>query len=146
MTEIAFHFNASDKLEYACRLLRKAFANSARVVVAGGEQQLHALDTALWTFSAQAFVPHCMHDASQDQLVHTPVVFVAGSELPHNIAHHHVLLNLGQSLVKGFESFERIIEIVSLDSEDKIQARLRWKHYADRGYSLQRHDLASVAS
>jgi DNA polymerase-3 subunit chi len=87
-----------------------------------------------------------MHDAHQDQLVYTPVVFVTGSELPDNMAHHHVLLNLGQSLVKGFESFERIIEIVSLDSEDKIQARQRWKHYADRGYSLQRHDLASVAS
>lgn len=146
MTEIAFHFNANDKLEYACRLLRKALASSARVVVAGSEQQLHALDHALWSFNAQAFVPHCMHDAGNELLAHTPVVFVPGSDLPTNIPHHHVLLNLGQSLVKGFESFERIIEIVSLDNEDKIQARQRWKHYADRGYSLLRHDLGSVAS
>ena len=31
MTEIAFHFNAPDKLAYACRLLRKAVASGARV-------------------------------------------------------------------------------------------------------------------
>ena len=146
MTEIAFHFNAPDKLEYACRLLRKAIANSARVVVAGGEQQLHALDQALWSFNTQSFVPHCMFDAGHEMLSHSPVVLVTGSELPSSIPHHHVLLNLGQSLVKGFEAFERIIEVVSVDDEDKIQARQRWKHYADRGYSLLRHDLGSVAS
>ena len=146
MTEIAFHFNANDKLEYACRLLRKALANSARVVVTGSQQQLQALDSALWSFNAQAFVPHCMHDSDKELLAHTPVVFVPGSALPTNIAHYHVLLNLGQSLVKGFESFERVIEIVSLDNEDKIQARQRWKHYADRGYSLLRHDLGSAAT
>ena len=38
MTEVAFHFNATDKLEYACRLLRKAVANSAQVVVTGGDR------------------------------------------------------------------------------------------------------------
>ena len=27
MTEVDFHFNAPDKLGYACRLLRKAVAN-----------------------------------------------------------------------------------------------------------------------
>ena len=30
MTEVAFHFNAPDKLGYACRLLRKAVATGAR--------------------------------------------------------------------------------------------------------------------
>ena len=33
MTEVAFHFNAPDKWAYACRLLRKAVAAGAKVVV-----------------------------------------------------------------------------------------------------------------
>jgi DNA polymerase-3 subunit chi len=52
MTEIAFHFNAPDKLAYACRLLRKAVNSGARVVVTGDAASLQALDTLLWTFSA----------------------------------------------------------------------------------------------
>jgi DNA polymerase-3 subunit chi len=45
-------------------------------------------------------------------------------------------------MIKGYETFERVIEIVSLDEEDKALARLRWKHYAERGYPLVRHDLS----
>ena len=33
MSEVAFHFNAPDKLAYACRLLRKAVGSGARAVV-----------------------------------------------------------------------------------------------------------------
>ena len=33
MTEVTFHFNAPDKLGYACRLLRKAVGKGANVIV-----------------------------------------------------------------------------------------------------------------
>jgi DNA polymerase-3 subunit chi len=81
--------------------------------------------------------------AQDDTLAHSPVVLVMNDELPSALPHHHVLLNLGHELVKGFESFERIIEIVTNGEHDKSQARIRWKHYADRGYPLQRHDLST---
>jgi DNA polymerase IIIc chi subunit len=76
MTEVAFHFNATDKLEYACRLLRKAVASSAQVVVSGGDQQIKALDTALWSFSSASFIPHCVFDDKEHTLAHSPVVLV----------------------------------------------------------------------
>ena len=28
-----------------------------------------------------------------------------------------------------------------LDEQDRQLARRRWKHYADRGYGIQKHDL-----
>ena len=43
MTEVSFHFNAPDKVAYACRLLRKAMNGGARVVVAGEPQALAQL-------------------------------------------------------------------------------------------------------
>lgn len=141
MTEIAFHFNAPDKLAYACRLLRKAVANGARVVVTAEPATLQKLDTLLWTFSPLEFVAHCRAGSPAEQLMASPVVLAAhidgGAELPH----HHVLLNLGTEVVAGYERFERAIEVVTLDDEDRQLARQRWKHYADRGYSIKRHDL-----
>lgn len=145
MTEVAFHFNASDKIHHACRLLRKACAASAKVVVVGSAELLSALDAALWTFSPTAFVPHCRADADPVVLKNTAVLLLEADQLPQNLPHHQVLLNLGADLVAGFESFEKVIEVVTHDDQDKSNARLRWKHYADRGYPLVRHDLSSKA-
>ena len=142
MTEVAFHFNAVDKLAYACRLLRKACASSARVMVTGDPELMKLLDADLWTFDPMSFVPHCLSDAPMETLTQTPVILVADGNLPAALPHHEVMINLGQSLIKGFETFERVIEVVSIDERDKSFARQRWKYYAERGYPLVRHDLS----
>jgi len=139
MTEVAFHFNAPDKLSYACRLLRKAVASGARVVVAGPGDLLRELDAALWTFAPLEFVAHCRAGAPAEVLAQSPVVL---AESARETPHHQVLLNLGDGVADGFERFERLIEVVTLDDEDRQLARGRWKHYADRGYAIVRHDLA----
>jgi DNA polymerase-3 subunit chi len=128
VTEVAFHFNVPDKLGYACRLLRKAAGSGSRVVVTGAPELLRSLDTELWTFSALEFIPHC-HAAAADPQV------LAASPV--------VLVNLGGAIPDGFERFERLIEVVTQEDEDRQQARSRWKHYADRGYAITRHDLAA---
>jgi DNA polymerase III subunit chi len=140
MTEVAFHFNVPDKLAYACRLLRKATAAGSSVVVTGEPQALRTLDTELWTFSALEFIPHC-HAASADPQVlsASPVVL---ADTARGTPHQQVLVNLGEAVPEGFERFERLIEVVSQDEGDRQQARARWKHYADRGYAIQRHDIA----
>jgi DNA polymerase IIIc chi subunit len=71
MTEVTFHFNAADKLGHACRVLRKAVASGAKVVVTGDTALLRELDVALWTFAALEFVPHCLGSAA------TPAVLAA---------------------------------------------------------------------
>jgi DNA polymerase-3 subunit chi len=142
MTEVAFHFNAPDKLSYACHLLRKACSNSAQVVVMGADELIAALDAALWTFSPTAFVPHCLASADHQTLRQTPVVLGQGTQVPSGLPHHQVLLNLGTALLSGFETFEKVIEVVTPEEEDRVLARQRWKHYADRGYALVRHDLS----
>lgn len=138
MTEVAFHFNAPDKLSYACRLVRKAAATGAKVVVTADDELLRKLDVALWTFAPLEFVPHCHESAPAPVLAASPVVLTASvPEAPHQ----QVLLNLGERVPEGFERFERLIEVVTLQDEDRQQARQRWKHYADRGYAIVRHDL-----
>ena len=139
MTEVAFHFNMPDKLGYACRLLRKAYGAGSRVVVTAPGEVLRDLDVQLWTFGPLDFVPHCGADAPAAMQSRTPIVL---SEAARSAPHQEVLVNLGDDVPDGFERFERLIELVSSDPDDRIRARRRWKHYADRGYGIERHDLA----
>lgn len=143
MTEVAFHFNAPDKLEYACRLLRKAVAKGSKVVVTGEPALLRDLDVALWTFAPLEFVPHCQNEGSTPAVRAASPVVLADS--PRAAPHQQVLVNLGQSVPDGFERFERLIEVVTMDEADRLQARQRWKHYAERGYAITRHDRTAEA-
>ena len=141
MTEIDFHFNTPDKVNYACRLLRKAVgARGARVVVVADAQMLDAVDLALWTFAPAEFIAHCRSDGEPQTVARSPVVLAesGAAALPHQ----QVLVNLGTDLPAGFERFERLIDIVSADDADRLAGRKRWRHYAERGYSIQRHDFA----
>ena len=140
MTEVAFHFNAPDKVAYACRLLRKALGGGSRLVVLGDSETIALLDRALWNMAPHEFLAHCGEDAADFVRAASPIVL---SSTAQGMPHQQVLLNLGEGVPAGFGSFERLIEVVGRDdAEDRQRARLRWKHYADRGYEITRHDLA----
>lgn len=141
MTDIAFHFGAPDRLAYTCRLLRKATASGARLVVRASPQACQALDTALWNLGPTDFVTHCQAGAPDSMRAHSSVLLVddnaaAQPDFP-------ILVNLADDVLQGFEQFQRVIEIVSTDEQDRSQARQRWKHYTERGYRITRHDLQS---
>ncbi|HYD77168.1 DNA polymerase III subunit chi [Ramlibacter sp.] len=142
MTEVAFHFNAPDKLGYACRLLRKVYGTGAHAVVTGDEDLLRELDIALWSFSALDFLPHC-HGSAQGQRVQarSPIVLVPSVR---SAPHQQVLVNLGGSVPEGFERFERLVEVVSGDPGDRQLGRRRWRHYKDRGYAVDQYDVGQV--
>lgn len=143
MTAIAFHFNASDRLAYACRLLRKAVASGAKIIVTGSPDALLQLDALLWVFSTTDFVPHCQLASDPALVAASPVILARSIE---TVPYQEVLLNLGDQVPDGFEKFERVVEIVTSDDEDRLSARRRWKQYADAGYAITRHDLTSKAS
>jgi len=130
-------------MAYACRLLRKAVGNGASVVVTGSFDTLQQLDVALWTFSSTDFVPHCHLDSDAGVVAASPVILATSLDA---VPHRQVLLNLGRSVPDGFERFERVIELVGLDQEDRQMARARWKQYTDCGHAITRHDLTLKTS
>ncbi len=139
MTEVAFHFNAPDKLAYACRFARKLVRSDLRLVITASAAVLEALDSMLWHMAPHDFVAHCGVDGGPELLVASPVVLL---EDPRQAPHHDVLLNLGEEVPQGFGSFARLVEVVSASDEaDRQSARVRWRHYAGRGYEIVRHDL-----
>ncbi|SFD64256.1 DNA polymerase III subunit chi [Paracidovorax konjaci] len=139
MTEIAFHFNAPDKLAYACRFARKALRNEASLVITAPAAVLDALDRALWAMGPQDFVAHCRQEDDAELRDASPVVL---AQDPRAAGSADVLLNLGAAVPAGFERFARLVEVVSSEDEaDRAGARDRWRHYTQRGYAIVRHDL-----
>ena len=133
MTLIEFHSGAADKLEYTCRLLRKACASGKSVLVTGEADLIANLDTLLWRFSASSFVPHCRETAATSTLATSPVVLV--TSLQGIGLEKDVLVNIGEGLPEGFERFERLIEVVGSQRPDILAGRARWKEYLKRGYT-----------
>lgn len=139
MTEVAFHFNAPDKLAYACRFARKVQRSGSRLVITGAAETLAGLDRMLWLMTPQDFVAHCLAGADEELMLASPVLL---AEDPRSALHHDVLLNLTDAVPEGFGRFDRLVEVVSAhDEADRLQARTRWRHYASRGYAITRHDL-----
>ncbi len=140
MTRVDFHFNAPDKLSHCCRLVRKIHRAGQRVVVYHDDATLLAeLDRVLWTFSDLDFIPHLMAD---DPLAADTPVLLTHAEV--DTAHHEVLVNLSERPPAFFSRFERLIEVVCTSESERLSGRERWRFYRDRGYPIEKHDLAAA--
>lgn len=139
MTEIAFHFNAPEKVAYAGRLLRKAYLKGARLLVVAKPPDAAALDQLLWTMAATEFVPHCLDAGSPGMRAFSPILIASGPVTEDFTA--DVLLNLTEEMPTGYLRFGRVIEVVTLDETDRLRARDRWRQYKSAGLEPQRHDL-----
>ena len=141
MTQIDFYTNVVDKVATACRIVAKGYGMKRRIVVLCPDTSTaQSVERLLWTTPATGFVPHCAPD---DPLAAVTPVIVdhAGGEPVHD----QVLLNLRSEWPPFFGRFERLVEIVSVDDEDRRQARERYRFYRDRGYEIRTHDLREAA-
>ncbi len=141
MTEVAFHFNAPDKLAYACRFARKMLRSGHPLVITAAAPLLEVLSARLWALAPQEFLAHARVDSPAHVMDASPLLLLPDpSQAPQQ--QRQVLLNLGDQVPVGFEGFARLIEVVSASDEmDRQQARARWRDYAQRGYAIVRHDL-----
>ena len=142
MTEIAFYTGVPERLDYACRLLRKAMLQDAKVTVCGPTPLLDKLDRQLWTFEATEFVPHLRRGPARGQVLTpamqaTPVWLVEEANLA---PHHDILLNLGDELVPGFETYARVLEVVSTEAGNARAGRSRFKLYRAQGFDVKHHE------
>jgi DNA polymerase-3 subunit chi len=141
LTQIDFYFHVENKLQTACTLSAKACARGMRVLAFCPDAEAGVkFSRLLWTAQAVSFIPHCTPGDALAAV--TPVIVDhEGSDPPHD----EVLINLRAEWPPFFSRFQRLIEIVSLDEEDRSHARARFKFYRDRGYAIQSHDLSRSA-
>ena len=138
MTQIEFHFNAPHKLAYVCRLLRKGAAQGSRLFAVAEVDVVQRLDSALWAVSPIDFVTHCVGTEDAWMTRHASVIIASELQTLSGVS---TAVNLCPDVPAHFDQFERLIEVVSDDPSDRAEARVRWKQYTERGYSLIRRDL-----
>lgn len=144
--QVEFHTGVADDLGFACRLLRKAYHQGARVLVRAPAARLTKLDRELWTFAEREFLPHLRFGAPAAlpaAAARTPIWLVDG-EVPQG--HPPVLVNLGAELPAQPQAFDRIIEIVGADADDEQRGRARWRAYKAAGLDIQHHRAAAGPS
>jgi DNA polymerase III subunit chi len=140
MTRIDFYLKAVNKEEVAGKLVAKAFKSGACVFVNIRELRLaRVFDNYLWTTPQLSFLPHVL---SGHPLSAKSPVLIGGA--PVDLQRYDVLINLEPEVPANFSRFERVLEIVSNDASEMEIARNRYRHYKDRGYLLDIHELGST--
>ena len=137
MTDVAFHTGIANPLDYACRLLRKAYRSGAKVAVHAEPALLDRLDQALWTFEPLEFVPHVVlprDGADAGRLALSPIVLVKG-DAPAP-AQCRIGVTLAGHAVADVGAFDRLIAIVGLDPDHREAGRLRWREYERAGHAV----------
>jgi DNA polymerase-3 subunit chi len=143
MATLDFHFNVPDRVEYACRVVRKA-RSAGKTVVAwtADAERLARFDAALWTFSALDFLPHVYADAPLAG--ETPVLLTLDAQ---RAPQADVLLLLDDAPPPAhaalFARYERVIDVVSRSEDERSAARARFKAYRDEGLAPTAHDQAA---
>ncbi len=144
MTRIDFYITEQSGpqagLLLACRIAEKAYRQQLPTHIhTASPQQTGEMDSLLWTFRSESFIPHEQSDHNTsipDTLPYPPVTI--GSEVPAR-SEIEVVINLAPEVPLFFSRHNRLAEII--DGNGKAAGRERYKFYKDRGYELAVHNL-----
>ncbi len=139
MTNIDFYVlqshDPAERARFACRLADKVVRLGHRIYLhTGDEAAARELDTLLWAFRPQSFVPHALLGESDRE----PVVIGWGEDPGE---HRHLMINLDLRVPTFVGRFERVAEIVVQDPAIREPLRESWKHYKHYGYPITDNNL-----
>ena len=140
MTKISFYIlkkseKKNQRLQVLLRIVEKAYSNGHKIYIAcRSRSQAERIDSELWVFKKDRFIPHGMIDSPEGK-----IVAIGWGQEPK--LHNEVLINLLESIPPFFSRFNRLIEIVDSNESDLLLGREHWKFYKDRGYPLKKYDV-----
>jgi len=137
MTEIGFYHLQQWPLDRALpKLLEKVLERGMRaVVIAGSEERVEALNTALWIYEPDSFLPH--GSARDGNAEAQPIWLTAEDENPNGAT---VLVLTDGADSAQLDRFERCVLMFDGNDEEALAAaRRRWQAYKSAGYKLTYH-------
>lgn len=144
MTHISVHYNVAQPVVHACRVLDKGVRLGHAVCLVAPADALDEADRLLWTLKPDRFVPHVRvpAGASQADLAArlSPIWLLARAE---DAPAERVLVSLLADVPQGFERAARLIDVVGQDEAARAAGRVRWRHYSDRGYPIERLEVGA---
>lgn len=125
MSEVLFYHLESQPLERVLPgLLERTLERGWRAVVqVGSAERLEALDTTLWTYREDSFLPHGR--AGDGQAAAHPVYLTTGDETPNGAG---VRFLVDGAQMTAFEGFERLVVLFDGGDGDALErARAQWR-------------------
>jgi len=142
MTDVVFHYGVADKMDYAIRLLRKAVRSGFRVRVALASTELATFSARLWAVAPTGFVAHCDDQAPASLKRRSPVILgTTGESDEPEVA---VLLSLTNDMPEDPQRYEKILEVITTDPQDRQQGRTRKRAYDSAHCPVLMHDAGAV--
>jgi DNA polymerase-3 subunit chi len=134
MTEIAFYHLQQKRLEEALpQLLEKAVERGLRaVVLAESEERVAALNSLLWTYKREGFLPHGAKADGRSDV--QSIYLTEAEENPNGAA---LLVAVDGARLEYVEQFQRCLDL--FDGNDELAvaaARERWKAAKAHGHKL----------
>ena len=129
MTEVLFYHLEHQPLERVLpALVERTLARGWRAVVqAGSEERVEALDTLLWTYAEESFLPH---GTRRDGNPAAQPVYLTADDSNPNAATVRFLVDgagIGDSIAEG-AGYERIVYLFDGRDESAVaSAREQWK-------------------
>jgi len=148
LLRVDFAFGAQNRVAQAVRTTQRQVQKGTRLMVfCDDEQRLDQYDQQLWALDDAAFIAHerltpCAREGLMVYLIDTkswPLLLSKLAAPPHQGAW---LLNLAHDPPPQAQQLQRILEVVSLEDEDREKARLRWRFYQEIGAELHSHRLS----
>ena len=136
MTEITFVEVTASRMEMrACEIAEHTYAQGERLqIIALDEEQAARLDDLLWTYKPDNFVPHGRWKSMDSESDH-PVVITTRKERVPGIAS---LLTMDYCPVKMVQQFSKVIHVVVVDNQERLEASRRyWTLLKEAGFSLR---------
>ena len=140
MSRVDFYFipqtTATAVLLFACRLLEKAYQQKHQIYVhSESPEQAKELDSTLWTFRDDSFIPHELYSATPG-----PSAVQIGCQ-NSTVDQNDILLNLHPEIPPFHSQFKRILQIIPQHPSAQTQAQEHRAFYAKNGYTINEHQL-----
>lgn len=134
MTEVLFYHLERQPLERVLpQLLEKSLERGWRAVVqAGSPERVEFLDSALWTYRDDSFLPHAAaRDGNQAE---QPVFLTDSSDNPNSAA---IRFLVDGAIAEELDGYDRVVFIFDGRDEDAVAgARQQWKAASAAGHQV----------
>ncbi len=150
MTDIDFYILSAQepqqRLDFACRLIEKAYRSRCKVLVQlDNQQQAKAFDELLWSYRDNSFVPHSLIDDTDNKksVAAKPdencSIYIAYGE--QQSPYFDVLVNLAADIPSTFARYKRVLEVVIQQDDVLSTTRNHYRFYKERGYPINNIDM-----
>jgi DNA polymerase-3 subunit chi len=127
-----------DLLPLVCSLTQRAHRAGRRIVICTSESRADALDSMLWTFRQNSFIPHGRLEELEEPLLESAVILTDDPNgLPEEL-YDVLIVAHDDDMPPSFERFRRVQDFApGYDPEAQKAARSRYATCKDAGFHMR---------